>query len=302
MVHAQQLSGGLFLQGNFNVSKYVRFLLGARVDQLSSTSQQPDSTGTQSCANWNNPELRLVCSTQQYSKGVFSPKTGVLVQPLDWLGVYANISKGWRQQDGVILDPTTPLIYVWQYEAGVTVNAKNLSIDASVFRMQLSNSQEFNGVTTIGGGPSVRKGIDFTGNYVVIPGLTLNSAFTILDAYYTKFVDPGTGIDYSGTPVFNTSQYVGIFTVNERPPHSIWQFQLSTNFQGPYTPFEEAIGLTRPGFALLNGYIGAQVAKEWTVSLAARNILDTQYRELESGYFVTPGQPLTVYLQLSYGY
>jgi iron complex outermembrane recepter protein len=303
LVHAQQLSGGLFLQTNFNVSKYLRFSLGGRVDQLSSTSQQPDSSGNQVCSNWNDPKLTLTCSTRQYSKGVFSPKTGVLLQPIKWFGVYANISKGWRQQDGVILDVTTPLIYVWQYETGVAVTAgENFSFDASVFRMQLSNSQEFNGVSSLGGGPSVRKGIDFTGNWVVIPGLTLHSAWTILDAYYTKFIDPGTGTNYSGYPVFNTSQYTGIFTVNETPPHSIWQFQLGTNFLGPYTPFEETPGLTRPGFALLNGFIGAKVAKDWTLSLACRNILDTQYRELESGYFITPGQVRTAYLQLSYGY
>ncbi len=85
------------------------------------------------------------------------------------------------------------------------------------------------------------------------------------------------------------------------PPHSIWQFQLGTNFQGAVHAVRGAIGLTRPGFALLNGYAGVQLSKQWILSLGVRNILDTQYRELESGYFVTPGQPRTFYLRMHFG-
>jgi len=297
---ASQGSGGLFVQGNFNATKWLRILLGARLDQLSTSSQQPDSLGTELCNGWND-HATLTCSTTKYSKGIFSPKTGLLAQATPWLGVYVNASKGFRQEDGVILDPTVPFITVWQYEAGVQINSHGLNFQASVFRMNLSNDQGNNGQMTIGGGPSVRKGIDLTGSYVVIPGLTLSTAVTLLDAKYTTFIDPGTGVDYSGANVFNTSTYVGIFTVNETPPKSIWQFQLSTNFQGPYTPFEEGVGVTRPAFALLNGYVGARLWSKWELSLGVRNIFDTQYRELESGYFVTPGQPRTFYFRANFG-
>jgi len=297
---ASQSSGGIFAQANFNANSWLRVLLGARLDGLSTSSQQPDSLGQQICNGWNDHAM-LTCSTTQHSKNIFSPKMGLLAQATHWLGIYVNASKGFRQEDGVILDPTVPYITVWQYETGVQISGGGLNLQASVFRMDLSNDQSSNGQMTIGGGPSVRKGIDLTGSYVVIPGLTLSTAVTFLDAKYTTFVDPDTEIDYSGATVFNTSTYVGIFTVNETPPHSIWQFQLSTNFQGPYTPFEEEIGLTRPAFALLNGYVGVRLWSKWNLSLAMRNILDTAYRELESGYFVTPGQPRTVYAKLQFG-
>ena len=46
LVHAHQMSGGVFVQSSFDVTRYLRFGLGARVDQLSTTSDQPDSLGT----------------------------------------------------------------------------------------------------------------------------------------------------------------------------------------------------------------------------------------------------------------
>jgi hypothetical protein len=42
------------------------------------------------------------------------------------------------------------------------------------------------------------------------------------------------------------------------------------------------------------------VARGVTLEAGARNILDTQYRELESGYFIAPGQVRTLYGAIHY--
>jgi outer membrane receptor protein involved in Fe transport len=291
LVHAQQLSGGLFVQSNFDVTQYLRLDLGARVDQLSSTSLQPISLA---------PDTIGPAAQSQFSKGIFSPKSGLLVRLLPWAGVYANVSRGFRQADGVILDPTTPFITLWDYEAGVKVDRGPLDVDASVFRMDLSNEQSFNGVTTISGGPSRRRGIDLTARAAVTPDVTLSTSFTVVDAKYTKYFDSDVGVDYSGQPVFNSSRFVGDGAVVIRPQHSIWRLRVGTNFQGKYTPFEEAIGLTRPAFALFYASAGVRIARGLSLDASVRNILDTQYRELESGYFITPGQTRTLYGTVHY--
>jgi outer membrane receptor protein involved in Fe transport len=291
LVRAEQSSGGLFVQSNFDISKYLRVDLGARADQLSSTSLQPVSpspgtTGPQSHA--------------QFSKGIFSPKSGLLVRLLPWAGIYANVSRGFRQADGVILDPRTPFITVWDYEAGVKVERGPLDVDAAVFRMDLSNEQSFNGVTTISGGPSRRRGVDVTARAAVTPDVTLSTSFTVVDATYTRYFDSDAGIDYSGQPVFNTSRFVGDGAVVVAPHHAIWRLRVGTSFQGKYTPFEEAVGLTRPAFALFYASGGVRIAHGLRFEAGVRNILDTQYRELESGYFVTPGQTRTLYGTIHY--
>ena len=291
LVRAEQSSGGLFVQSNFDISKYLRVDLGARADQLSSTSLQPVSL---------SPGTTGPQSQAQFSKGIFSPKSGLLVRLLPWAGIYANVSRGFRQADGVILDPRTPFITLWDYEAGVKVERGPLDVDAAVFRMDLSNEQSFNGVTTISGGPSRRRGVDVTARAAVTPDVTLSTSFTVVDATYTRYFDSDAGIDYSGQPVFNTSRFVGDGAVVIAPRHSIWRLRVGTSFQGKYTPFEEAVGLTRPAFALFYVSGGVRIAHGLRLEAGIRNILDTQYRELESGYFVTPGQTRTLYGTVHY--
>jgi outer membrane receptor protein involved in Fe transport len=291
IVEAHQLSGGLFVQGNADITKYLRLDLGARVDQLSSTSLQPDSL---------SPGTIGPQTQSQFSKGIFSPKSGLLLRLLPWAGVYANVSRGFRQADGVILNPATPFITLWDYEAGVKVDRGPFAVDAAAFRMDLSNEQSFNGVTTISGGPSRRRGVDVTARATVTPDVTLSTSFTVVDATYTKYFDSDVGIDYSGQPVFNTSRFVGDGAVVITPRHSLWRLRAGTSFQGKYTPFEEAVGLTRPAFALFYASGGVRIARGLRLEAGVRNILDTQYRELESGYFVTPGQPRTLYGTVHY--
>jgi len=298
LTQAHQSSGGLFVQSNFDVTRYLRFDLGGRVDQLSSSAHTP--TG------YNDSLLTAPYyslgpyADLQHSKGIFSPKSGLLVRVLPWIGVYANVSRGFRQADGVILDPTVPFITLWDYETGVKVAKGPLSLDAALFRMELSNEQAFNGVTTISGGPSRRRGVDLTGRAVLAPGVVLSTNVTVVDAKYTRYIDPDNGIDYSGQPVFNTSKFVGNTALLISPPHSIWRLRLDTNYQGAYTPFEEAVGLTRPAFALFNVSAGVRLRTNAHVDVGVRNVLNTQYRELESGYFITPGEPAAVYATLHY--
>ncbi len=290
---AHQTSGGIFIQAGADVTKYARLDLGGRVDQLSSYVLQPtpDADG--------NPTGPLFSS--QHSKGIFSPKVGVLVRPFVDLGhpgiaLFANISRGFRQTDGVISDPTLPFITVWNYETGLRVDEGTLSVDASLFRMDVSNEQSFDPAlnASIGGGQSRRNGLDVSAHDRIIPGVTASADFTILHAFYTHFINPDDGLDYSHTPVFNTSKYVGAAMVDVDLPTQIWQAHVGATFNGPYTPFEE-LGILRPGYILLNMSAGLKVFGPTELWVGVRNLADIAYRELESGAQVTPGQPRTIY-------
>jgi iron complex outermembrane recepter protein len=299
---ARQRLGGIFLQSGFDVTKYARLNLGARVDQLSSSVRQPETDA-------EGDLLLNQLYDSQHSKGIFSPKTGLLVRPFvdlgkggQGIGLFVNVSRGFRQTDGVITDPQLPFITVWDYETGVKLDEGPLTLDAELFRMDVSNEQSFDPVfnEVVGGGQSRRNGLDVTANVKIIPGLTFTTDFTKLKAFYTHFLDPDdNNIDFSGQPVFNTSAYFGTAFVNVALPAQIWEAHVGVNFQGPYSPWDE-YGVLRPAFALLNLSGAVRVTPRAKLSVGVRNLLDTYYRELEAGYQVTPGQTRSVYVMLQY--
>ncbi len=82
------------------------------------------------------------------------------------------------------------------------------------------------------------------------------------------------------------------------PPAARWHGRVATNFQGPYSPFDEP-GVTLPSYGLLHasaGYIFGHTSLE----LGVRNLLDQKYVEVQAGNFVAPGQPITVYGSVQY--
>ena len=303
---ARQLSGGLFVQSGFDVTRYAHLSLGGRVDQLSSAVRQPIGLSGDSLTTF---------SQTQHSKGIFSPKTGLLIHPFVGLGqpgigLFANVSRGFRQTDGVITDPTLPFQTVWNYETGVKVDEGPVSVDASLFRMDVSNEQSFDPVLneTIGSGQSRRNGVDVSAHVTIFPGVTATTNFTILHAYYTQFVDDNLvdanpasqdSANFRGEPVFNTSKYIGATLVDVELPGRSWFGQVGVNVQGPYTPFEER-GVLRPAYALFSISGGVHVFGLTDVWVGVRNLANTRYREVESGGQVTPGQARTVYASLRY--
>lgn len=296
---AHQFSAGLFVQAGFDLSKYARVNLGGRIDQLSTSVHQPqvDASGDLLVSQYYD---------SQASKGIFSPKAGILIRPFAGnghpnFGVFANVSRGFRQTDGVISDPTLPFVTVMDYETGVKFDAGAWRVDASLFRMEVSNEETFDPAlnTTIGGGQSRRNGLDLSLNGRIATGVTADANFTVLDGSYTHFVNPDDGVDYSHTPIFNTSSYVGAVHVDVAIPKAIWIAQVGASFQGAYTPFEEP-GILRPAFALFSVAGGIKIAAGTQLLVGVRNLLDTRYREVESGGQVAPGEGRAIYANLRF--
>jgi iron complex outermembrane recepter protein len=296
---AHQLSGGLFAQAGFDVTKYARVSLGARVDQLSSGVRQPQvgAAGDLLLSDYYD---------SQRSRGIFSPKTGILIRPFAGIGhpnfgVFANVSRGFRQTDGVVSDPALPFVTVWDYETGVRFDRGGWNVDASLFRMDVSNEESFDPAlnTVVGGGQSRRIGLDVGVHGRVMPGVTADANFTVLDGFYTHFLNPGDGVDYSHTPIFNTSRYTGAVHFDVDVPSQIWVAQIGATLQGPYTPFEEP-GVLRPGFALFSLAGGVKLSTRTQLLIGVRNVLDVRYRELESGGQVTPGEGRAIYASMRF--
>ncbi|MEJ2215337.1 MAG: TonB-dependent receptor [Gemmatimonadota bacterium] len=275
LVQAQQLSGGVFVAANADLSP-VQLSLGGRYDVLDTRS---------------NPN---VGEPTHAAKGTFSPKLGALLHVFGPVSVFGNVSRGFRQTDGVIADPALPFITEWADEAGVKLRAPGTTIEIDAFRMNVSNEQTFNPITltSTSGGASRRQGIEIDARIQPVPAVSFSVDWTFNDARYLRLITED-GDTLSGARVFNTSRYVGDASLEVHPTPGSF-LCATTSAVGPYSPFDEP-GVVRAGYALLNLSAGDQIGPV-ALELGVHNVFDRHYAELEAGGFVSPGQPRALYI------
>ena len=289
LVHARQLSGALFAQSHYDVGDRLRVDLGARFDALGTTSTPGGD------------------ATTTASHGVFSPKLGALVHVMSGVGMYANVSRGFRSTDGIIGEPALEPIVVWNYESGVKldglIGGAAASATAALFRMNVSNEQTFNPLSgeASNGGASRRQGLEVDARIPFTRTVLLTTNWTFLDARYRHLTavseegtEPPAVLD--GLRVYNTARYVGAAALDLGPARSWWRLRLAGNWVGPYSPFDE------PG-EVLGAYGLAHVSgsAQWGVvrlEVGVRNVFDRAYPELVAGHLVDPGQPRAVFTTL----
>lgn len=284
-VDGRQLSAAMFFQAHADVTARLRVDAGLRYDALT-TRSAPDGDN-------------IVSATH----AILSPKIGALLRVARDMGVYGNVSRGFRSANGVISDPTLTPITAWAYERGLKFDHGNASASAALFRMDVSNEQTVNPVTLVGtnGGSSRRQGVEIDWHLPVASGIAVSGDWTFNDARYTSIVaapqDGGRLVDLSGLRVYNTAKYIGAATLDVSLPADGWQLRLGGNWVGPYSPFDKP-GIVVGAYGLANLSMTVPIRMSSAVSLVVgvRNVLDRAYPELIAGDVVSPGQPRTVYV------
>ena len=283
LVTARQASGAAFAELSLDFTQHLRATVGARYDAQ---------------ASWSLPPGQAELS---HGKGLFVPKLGLLYH-LPVLGaLYANLSRGFRQTDGVITDPTLPFITEWAYEAGAKVDRGPVAGHVALFQIDVSNEQTFDPITltSTSGGASRRRGVEAGATVQATDALSLSTDWTFLDARYERLITED-GDTLNGARVYNTSKYVGIASATYAPPGGAWRLVVSANAVGPYSPFDEP-GVVRPASALVHLSAGIRVAPGDYLDVGIRNLFNHAYRELEAGGFISPGQPRSLVVTLRTG-
>jgi len=280
LVSARQASGALFAQATLDLGRHLRASLGGRYDVLD-TRSLPDGEAALS-----------------HDKGLFVPKAGLLYHIPRLGALYANASRGFRQSDGVIEDPTLPFITEWAYEVGAKLDRRVVSGSVALFRMDVSNEQTFDPIllTSTSGGRSRRQGVEVEVTLRPHPALAASADWTFNDARYRRLITED-GDTLNGARVFNTAKYVGIASVTLAPAAARWHARVATNVVGPYSPFDEP-GVVLSPYALLHVSGGVRIASRIELDVGVRNVLDRAYPELRAGGFVSPGEPRSVFASL----
>jgi len=280
---AHQASGGLFAQATLDFTQHLRASLGARYDAQNTWTVSPGQAAL------------------SHGKGLLVPKLGLLYHFPAFGALYANVSRGYRQTDGVITDPRLPFITEWAYEAGAKFDASVLTASAALFRIDVSNEQTFDPITltSASGGASRRQGVEIQATLRPVPDVTLHTEWTFTDARYRHLVS-ASGDTLDGARVFNTAKYVGIADLTFAAPRRGWRVGVGLNAVGPYSPFD-APGLVLPAYALMHVSGGIRIAPGDYLEIGVRNAFNRAYPELRAASFVTPGQPRSVYASLRTG-
>lgn len=280
LVRASQLAAAAFVQSTIDLGHHFRLAPGIRYDMVR-TRSTPDNGG----------------GAATDSHGIIAPKLGLLYHLPAGADVYGNLSRGFRQTDGVIEDPTLPFVTAWAYETGLKVNRGPVYASAALFRMDVSNEQTFDPVTlsSTSGGRSRRQGAELTLDARITPSLHALANWTFNDAKYRNFVSEE-GDTLSGVRVFNTAKQVGSATLIFNAPSGRWDAQVGTSVVGPYAPFDEP-GVLLPAYALLQAGAGFRIGAT-RIGFGVRNLTNHRYPELRAGAFVVPGQPRSIYGQV----
>ena len=172
-VVAQQTTGAIFVESSTNLGHHFRIALGTRLE-TQDTRVRPDGGGS-----------------AHARKSIVAPKAGLLYHLPRLASLYANVSRGFRQTDGIIEDPTLPFIKAWAYETGVKLDADKVSASIALFRSDVSNEQTFdplNPNVTSSGGRSRRQGVELELRLRPSDDVTLTGDWTFNDAKYQRLV------------------------------------------------------------------------------------------------------------------
>jgi outer membrane receptor protein involved in Fe transport len=286
IVDGRQLSGALFVQAHSDLTVRLRIDAGLRYDALA-TRSTPDGD---------------VATSATHS--VLSPKLGALLRLSREIGLYGNVSRGFRSANGVISDPTLTPITAWAYESGIKFDQGGATASAALFRMDVSNEQTVNPVTleATNGGSSRRQGVELDWRVPLASAVSISGEWTFNDARYTSLVavpEEGGGgpVVLNGLRVYNTAKYVGAAALDVALPAQAWRLRISGNWAGPYSPFDQP-GAVIGSYGLAHISLTVPINAPNAVSLVVgiRNVFDRAYPELVAGDVVSPGQPRTVYV------
>ncbi|MEG3846911.1 TonB-dependent receptor, partial [Microcoleus sp. herbarium19] len=238
---------GLYLQNQITLAENLKILLGGRFDIVGKDSED------------------LVTATSQFQQDeAFSPRIGIVYQPIQPISLYASYSRSFNPQAGISFngdqfDPQRGT----QYEIGIKADVnERLAATVAFYNLTRSNvltTDPANPNFSIQTGEQRSRGIEFDISGEILPGWNIIAGYALNDATITKdnTLTVGNQLDNAPRNAFNVwTTYeiqsgnlqglgfgLGLFYVGER------QGDLANSFELPsYTRTDAAIFYNRDNF------------------------------------------------------
>ncbi|TVP59975.1 MAG: TonB-dependent siderophore receptor [Nodularia sp. (in: Bacteria)] len=269
---------GVYIQDQMTLLDNLKFLLGGRFD-FAHQNQRDILSNTETENNYQE----------------FSPRLGIVYQPIQPISLYASYSRSFSLPDAAFSDITLQPEFGTQYEVGVKAELnQRLSANLAFYNLTRSNlptTDPENLLRTIQVGKQRSRGVEFDISGEVMPGWNIIAGYALTDAKI---------IEDNNFPVGNTLSNVS------RNSWNLWTtYQLqSGNLQG----LGFGLGLfyvdNRQGDLAnsfeLPSYFRTDAAifynrDNWRLSINIKNLFDVDYFEYaQNRNRVVVGDPFTV--------
>jgi iron complex outermembrane receptor protein len=274
---------GIYLQDQISISEQFKFLVGGRLDIF----DQKSIDFTEDI-------------TSEQSQEKFSPRVGLVYQPIEPISLYASYSTSFNPDpfnsttvNGDVLEPSTGT----QYELGVKGEFlnKKLSTNLAFYQIERDNfatTDPNNPDFSIAAGEVRSRGIELDVAGEILPGWNIIAAYAYTDAEITEDNDFPVGNKLENVPENSASLWTsyqiqqgtfkgfglgaGVFFVGDR------QGDLDNSFTLPsYVRTDAAIFYRRDN---------------WQANLNFQNLFDVDYIRSSETFreAVRPGDPFTV--------
>ncbi|MHC5770086.1 MAG: TonB-dependent siderophore receptor [Nostoc sp.] len=282
---SKQNTVGVYLQDQVTLLPNLKLLVGGRLDFINYKDRGIDYN--------NNRELT---SQNEFYDDAFSPRVGLVYQPIEPISLYASYSESFvpnnnRTVTGQALEPARGT----QYEAGIKTDLLDgkLSATLAVYEITKSNvatTDPNNTDYSIAAGEVKSRGIEFDISGRILPGWNVIASFAHNDTYVSEDNDLPVGDRLVGAPRNSASLWTS------------YEFQ-SGSFKGLgfggglfFVGDREALlpnnGVVLPSYVRTDASIFYR-NENWRVGLNFKNLFDTNYYD-SHGYYLLPGAPLTV--------
>ncbi|QDL07961.1 TonB-dependent siderophore receptor [Brasilonema octagenarum UFV-E1] len=281
-------TSAIYLQDQVTLLPNLKLLLGGRYDFVNNAS-------TRQPIDQNFNTLGASTRDESYSEA-FSPRIGIVYQPIEPLSLYASYSQSFvpntgRNRNGGVFEPSRGT----QYEAGIRAELLDRRLIANLAAYEItktnvltSDAQDQN--FQIATGEVTSRGIEFDLAGKILPGWNIIASLFHNDAFVSKDEsipkgDRLTGAPRQGGSLWTTYEIqsgnlqgfgfgAGVFFAGSR------DVVLPNTFKIPsYGRFDAAVFYRRDN---------------WRVGINFKNLLDTKYYESTTFGDIRPAAPFTV--------
>ncbi|MEH1890920.1 MAG: TonB-dependent siderophore receptor [Nostoc sp.] len=278
---------GFYLQDQVTLANNLKLLVGGRYDLVENESAD-----------------RIASTASVQSDSAFSPRVGIVYQPIAPVSLYASYSRSFEQVTGAAQDNTLfkPQLGT-QYEVGVKTDLfdNKLSATLALYELTLTNvltSDPTNLDYSVQTGEQRSRGVELSVTGEILPGWNVIGFYGYTDARVTKDNDIPVGNRVEGVP----EHVASLWTTYTFVTGSLKGFGggIGFNYVGDNKP-DNLNTYTIPSYFLTDAALYYR-NNNLSVGLNLNNIFNVRYYEASFDYLqrIIPGRPYTAELTVKW--
>jgi iron complex outermembrane recepter protein len=281
---------GIYLQDQIALLSNLKLLVGGRYDFVSYNDRTIDLN--------NNG---AVFSANKFYDEAFSPRVGLVYQPIKPISLYTSYSESFVPNNSrtASLEALKPARGT-QYEAGIKTELFDGKLAATlaayeITKTNVSTTDPNNTDYSIAAGEVKSRGIEFDISGRILPGWNVIASFAHNDTYVSQDNELPIGDRLVGVPR-NTASFWTTYEIQSGSLKGLG-FGGGLFFVGDTEANLPNDGVVIPSYVRTDASIFYK-KENWRFGLNFKNLFDTTYY-YSQGYYVRPGDPLTVLATIS---